>query len=112
MVQTNQTTRVAVKRVQTSSMNDAKVLLIVPFWKKAHMMPNPDYPAFIAQPFEDLPKALKLHGVMVDQDLKHEWAEDLDTWFHTVIVNRMRTQGGPIMWCSETEKSDLPDANS
>jgi len=46
---------------------------------------------------------------MMDVELKHEWDELMDEWFHEDVVPCLGAEGGYIAWCREQEQ-ETPDA--
>jgi hypothetical protein len=86
-----------------------QVLLVVPWWKKPRFFDrSPD--AYVVHPYEDLPlKDFVVDMIMMDVELKHEWDELMDEWFHEDVVPCLGAEGGYIAWCREQEQ-ETPDA--
>ena len=88
------------------------VLLIVPWFKKTKVVEKNSETVHVIQDFEIPPHDKFFDAIMVDVELKNEWAEEMDEWFHEDILPFLTSnQGGPVVWCRESEQ-EQPDANT
>lgn len=92
-------------------MTEQKTVLVVPWWKKERML-NKGSGAAVITPYEHVP-CVQADVILMDAELKHEWDERMDDWFHGTLLHRMAPSGTYVAWCSETDPKNMaPDAQA
>ena len=92
-------------------MTEYKTVLVVPWWKKERMLSKGSGAAVIT-PYESVP-CVKADVILMDSELKHEWDEMMDHWFHECLMHRMGPWGTYVAWCHETDPKEMsPDAEA
>ena len=87
-------------------MTDKTVLLIVPWWRKLNLEVQDGTLLTVVHPFESVAQPKNFDLIMVDVNLKNDWAEEVDDWFFAEIVKKLPPKKRNIMWCRESSDAE------